>query len=1160
MNANETTVSVPKSQINEITVLTAHQGRLVKSYAAGVDGKVECCAYDDVGVFKHARYFANSLEDLGELVTRLSSQDNAILIRGTSKPTANRELRRNTETFPEPDAGCPWLMIDFDNIALPDGTNPTSRAAIEHAVRLLPKEFHNASYFYQFSASAGILKPDGSPLKPGLNVHVFFWLDRRVHGKALSAYLELHCIDTGFYEKALDRSGAPWIRLGIDPAVLRSSVQPHYVGFPIIGTGISCVLTAATRQALVRKEHESIAIPALSPTIQITASVARRKLKEAYKLECGHVERKVIARAASGAIMVTNYSEKAVGTSPRTRRVFLEAKPYGDATDSIILHFADENSPGSWYVTKVSPHLARRFGDGSELPLRELSDGAYEYVRDTLGWFSEIVQEDGLPLTEQGFLPDIQSFALARNCLIEAPTGSGKTTAFCRYARSERNKVILYAAQTIALVKQMDQDLRSAGVRVVHYRDFSKGDDLAPGVYVTTNESLRKFVDVAIDRGVDFILVIDEVHMALDDFMATEAKNRLLENAIARAKRCFFMTATITNLQVTKLLDTISRACGALTAENYAGYRFAPVKANPLILKPVSDLGTDFVAMLKSYLALKTAGEPIPRTVLIVPTSRMRVFELALRRFGLFDDAHIASRQEHTPKEIEEARISLRPILIVSPMFALGLNFEAQPLRFWTYFSYLQVDTSQIIQTLNRANRGAIECEVRLYFGELDERPFWIPSSMQERLRIAGCLSAEASVQGVIDTHFNVDRPMYSALRGAEKKTAKALDWLISGDRFQNFRIDPNWQETLEIGDDDHFIFKELKEDAKDSYEYEVAAKAEDLEGEAQTELLSRLQLLRNESRELYLRDDGRVERDIETDEHAILMLLCDIDDPALVKSIKPAKICRLFGELRPYLTGQYDAHKTGAWRVATSEKTMALIPVLEQVKRLGDGEIDGAEFAQLMRRPGLREGVKALATSESDLLQKLDVSLSRLDALSEENSKSASKSRRIEIRAEQFSIAQVFLSTIGVLFEKIEGERKFDPSAPLVPPWDFESMIFRLRCEAKSIMKLPSAESVKAWEVAERWRGSPISEATCRNCVHCKPASTCALGRPTQLPWEDTHGTQDYCDALAAISVPLAKKRPKEITLLRREAVPELALQKRQVAEEMSPLPPSQP
>ena len=78
-------------------------------------------------------------------------------------------------------------MLDFDNLPVPDGLDPLSQLTVEHLVEKLPKEFQDVSYLYQHSASAGILKADGMPMKRGVNAHLFFWLNRRVHGEFLSA-------------------------------------------------------------------------------------------------------------------------------------------------------------------------------------------------------------------------------------------------------------------------------------------------------------------------------------------------------------------------------------------------------------------------------------------------------------------------------------------------------------------------------------------------------------------------------------------------------------------------------------------------------------------------------------------------------------------------------------------------------------------------------------------------------------------------------------------------------------------------------------------------------------------------------------------------------------------------------------------------------------
>jgi hypothetical protein len=457
-------------------------------------------------------------------------------------------------------------------------------------------------------------------------------------------------------------------------------------------------------------------------------------------------------------------------------------------------------------------------------------------------------------------------------------------------------------------------------------------------------------------------------------------------------------------LQVTKLLDTISRVAGALTPALFSAYRFLPVKAYPLIVKPVSQLGADFVALMRQYQKLKAVGQPIPRTVFITPTSKMRVFVKLLEAFGLLGDAHVVSRQESTPEAIEEARTSTKPILFSSPMFALGLNFESQPERMWTYFSYLKVDTSQVIQTLNRANRGATQCEVRLYCGELDSKPIQIPPVVAVRAKIEGYLIDESSVQGVLDSHFHIDRPTYNSLRLAEKQTSKALGYLIDGDRIQNYRIQRYLVEVLEVGKDDAEVYKSLKGDAKESYLDDIVDQAEHNCDETKAMLLHKLALLSEEDRKLDMSNSDRVIRDLEAEERGIVMVLCDIDDPEDAAKVVPQRIRRLFGELRPYLTAQFSADKTGAWRDASAEKTLGMIPLLESLKAMKVGQLDGNEFAIALRKT-LRPSVKALADTEANLLQVWQPKLERLDKISELIRTKASDAQKAQLKAVAFYV-----------------------------------------------------------------------------------------------------------------------------------------------------------
>lgn len=1120
-------IATSASQNDCITVLTTlnPSNYTVKQFMLDELANVTSVPYGKESYFYSKMVKVKDITTLANEVHRLSAQKNAIIIRGTPSKETPKPMQRTTENFPEHESGCPWLMIDLDNLPLPDGMSPIGQDAINYYISKLPAEFHDVSYFYQFSASAGILKPDGAPLKTGLNVHLFFWLNRKETGKKLADYLTLHCIKTGFYEKTFDRNGHPYIRWGIDPSVLRSSVQPHYVGVPILGSGVGCDLPATNRQALFRRRLAEVSLPDFPLDMDKMAFAERKTLQDAYKRECGMVQTRSVTRAQHGGISVSSYFANRTGVSPSTNRIFTEAKSYNQEGSSVILHFEDESSPGSWFVAKSSPLVARRFGDGSTLSLKELSDGAYTYVRDVLKWFTEVTQYDNLPLTESGFLPDISTFAIGRNVLIEAPTGTGKTTAFCRFALEKRGRVILYAAQTRALVKQMHDDLREQGLLVIHYKDFYRGDILRPAVYVTTNESLSKMVDAAIDQGKNFILVVDEAHMALDDFMATEKKNALLEKAVSRAERTLFMTATITPLQVTKLLDTISRACGALTPDTYAGYKFIPVKENPLIIKHKKNFGGDIFALLRKMANLKENNASLPRFVLIAPTSKMEHFRRLLAHVGLLDEAEIVSRKEATPEEVECARVSAKPILISSPMFALGLNFEYQPAHLWTYFTHLQVDTSQIIQTLNRANRGSAPCEVRLYYGDLDHSPIQIPSEIEARMKIAGYLNDECSVQGVLDAHFHVDRPTYNRLRQAEKHTGKAMASLINGDRFQNYKIATDWQETLDVSAEDLEFFKQLKMDATNAYLDIIEEKAQNFKSEPDSMLLLKLDQLHREKKVADMMQNGRTAGDIESDEQAALMCLCDLTDPSLASRIKPLSVRRLFGELRPYSTGQFSPERTGLWRDVAAEKTEALAKLLLVLKKMSAGKCDGYDFASLMNRPGLRSGILALADSERSFLQVWNPKLEELERLSKLSRSTSTKQGRVKNRGDSFRIAQQFLETIGVFFEKtdIEGREIIDPTKPIIPNWDFDGMHLVLRRCAESWSRVPAAP-INAAEVDELWSGGPVSAEKCLGCVHAKPQWNCAMGRPVDWPYAVVQSQTVQCDGYKPISASLRR------------------------------------
>jgi late competence protein required for DNA uptake (superfamily II DNA/RNA helicase) len=1105
-----------------VTVLIAVDGVMCKSFAL-VDGELKSTPYDMATFFHFRNFVVGGIQALADLALQCSRNRSVVLIRGAPTEAAVHGqaiggVRRNQLNFPEPESGLPWAMLDFDNIALPEGVSPTSIEAIEHLIRKLPSAFHDASYFYQFSSSAGILRPDGTPLKSGINVHLFFYFSRPVPGPMLAAFLRLHCIETQFYKKVFDSTGAPRISYGVDESVLVSAIQPLYVAAPVIGPGVESVLKEVERQDMVRKGTDSVELPALEVGLIARANEQRRILDQAWKRENGYRQATSVTRKPGGGSAVTTYFEAPAGRQLKLGRVFLHGKSQertvrGQTVEFFTLFFEGESSPGSWYVSSQRPTIARRHGDGEERPLKELSEEAYKHVRDTLRWFHDVGHED-LSLQADGYLQPLPTFVEAQVTLLVAPTGSGKTKAFIDYADSlvSRQGVVVYAAQTIALTNQMREDLRAAEVPYVHYSEFGPSDQVRRGVYITTNESLRKIIEALCRCELKFTLVIDEVHVALDDFMHSNAKNRLFERALHLAERTIMMTGTITDLQVKKIIDTVASVKGRLGADIFRLCRFAPVRQYPLRLRPEVFFKADFVALLRSHQDMKASGEELPRVVIIVPTSNMAVYVELLERHGLLEDAMVVSRTDVRQEDIEAARVSDKPWLISSPLFAIGLTFVHAPTRFWTLFGSLQVDASQIVQTVNRANRTGVPCEVRLYVKQLDDRPMPEYSDYLHahvRQNVEGYFLDESGVPGVIDPHFHVDRAAYLQMRkDLDKHTGRAMSMLIQDDAFQNYRIDHDWVIDLDATEADKDVFLAALAQTK-SDESEVIA--EKSAGYLLDTIPLRLHML-----------DKQGKRRREFGSKKVLPKVLEMEESAIKHSLTgnpahekrkggphPQTMLRLFGDRPPWMSDQYAPDITQIQGKAAADKVRSMLPVVALLEKLQSGKVDGIEFGKKMRLKGMRGGVLALSKSEADFLSKSNI-LKGLDKIHKE-AENSSAAKRLKSDNAFFSEARGFLKTLGVEFGTTrgnDGRNRLDPKKSEVPPdWDFSYIQLRLELLAASLEV--RGVTVVDESDARVWGSGSVSWDLCRSCVHSTPEDICMLGGSVQLH-EDEPGDSE--------------------------------------------------
>jgi hypothetical protein len=152
-----------------------------------------------------------------------------ILIRGV--PHSPQDKSRRSKNFP--DKGCDWLMIDIDSY----NTACDENGVREYITSELADEFQNVACSVQFSASAGIYW-SGKPLKPGLNCHITFFLDRQLTNPEVKQLLRNRRVDMALY----------------------TPVQPHYVTDPIIGDGIDLRLEQRT---LFMDGDDVVQVPAI---------------------------------------------------------------------------------------------------------------------------------------------------------------------------------------------------------------------------------------------------------------------------------------------------------------------------------------------------------------------------------------------------------------------------------------------------------------------------------------------------------------------------------------------------------------------------------------------------------------------------------------------------------------------------------------------------------------------------------------------------------------------------------------------------------------------------------------------------------------------------------------------------------------------------------
>jgi hypothetical protein len=253
MSNNITDLFCLGNAVDAVTVLTVKPGRSATKTFQWDGSTYEKIRDFNAGMwFSHEEYKVSSIQDLSYLLVALEASQVSFIIRGglTLDAPSKDPVRRMKH--PDEDGNvwfneCPrrWLMIDIDDIELPDWADPVSdpECIASFLVDQLPECFHGVTCHWQMSSSAGV-KPTAEA-----RAHLWFWLDRAL------GEVELKRWTAGFGIKT-------------DPAVYRT-VQPLYVARPTFLGGPDPL---PRRSGLMTKDFDVVAVPKIDMTIMAKTS------------------------------------------------------------------------------------------------------------------------------------------------------------------------------------------------------------------------------------------------------------------------------------------------------------------------------------------------------------------------------------------------------------------------------------------------------------------------------------------------------------------------------------------------------------------------------------------------------------------------------------------------------------------------------------------------------------------------------------------------------------------------------------------------------------------------------------------------------------------------------------------------------------------------
>ncbi|MDA9337408.1 hypothetical protein N9Q67_01755, partial [Planktomarina temperata] len=431
-----------------LTLLTSASGHaLVKSFS-GTD--VTQQPFSTGKLFNVSEEPVSDLHSLSVLLQRLEDYPTHTIIRGSLPKNKSSPVPRNKETF----IATPrqWCMIDIDSLSW-DGDLSDQQAMVSYAIQQLPVEFQAAGCWYHFSSSMGI--------KAGINVHLWFWLERTCSDNELKTWISGCPVDMRMFNPIQ-------IHLTANPQFSDGAVDPYpnRSGLFEAGTGISTVTVPSD--------------------LAFRSAVASKASKQRTHGKSGQLDPSDIIRDPDTGLAIDGREQLMFLLSNQVMQQLVTAEytpSEEEVTDALWNRFCEEadisvvSDRGPWVIDNAATKARAR--------LQELESGTYEFVsrsdrtilvagagkveRPKLVGAKEAQSELNSILS--GFFEDLAEGASPR-AAVRLTMGTGKTKQTISHLKSYLSDKFQQTIEVFVprhdLADEWEQSLEGINAKVIH--------------------------------------------------------------------------------------------------------------------------------------------------------------------------------------------------------------------------------------------------------------------------------------------------------------------------------------------------------------------------------------------------------------------------------------------------------------------------------------------------------------------------------------------------------------------------------------------------------------------------------------------------------------------------------------------------------------------